>query len=335
MQLAKPLKRNPRELAQALVDALGAPARGAALGRGDRDRRPGLHQPAPQGRRPSRRWWPRCWPPAMRFGSAAATAARAGDGRIRLGQPDRPAARRPRPPGRARRRDLQPARMRRAGDVTREFYYNDAGVQIATLAASVQARAEGPQAGRRAAGRSRPTTATTSPTSRPTSWRARPCTPTTASSPRRATPTTWTASASSPSPTCATSRTWTCRRFGVRFDNYYLESSLYTSGRVDDTVRAAGRRRQDLRGGRRAVAAHHRLRRRQGPRDAQVATAATPTSCPTWPTTSPSASAASRKVINIQGTDHHGTIARVRAGLQAAGVGVPGRATPTTCCTRW
>jgi arginyl-tRNA synthetase len=29
------------------------------------------------------------------------------------------------------------------------------------------------------------------------------------------------------------------------------------------------------------------------------------------------------QVINIQGTDHHGTIARVRAGLQAAGVGIP------------
>ena len=29
------------------------------------------------------------------------------------------------------------------------------------------------------------------------------------------------------------------------------------------------------------------------------------------------------KAINIQGMDHHGTIARVRAGLQAAGVGIP------------
>jgi arginyl-tRNA synthetase len=29
------------------------------------------------------------------------------------------------------------------------------------------------------------------------------------------------------------------------------------------------------------------------------------------------------RVINIQGTDHHGTVARVRAGLQAAGVGIP------------
>jgi len=31
--------------------------------------------------------------------------------------------------------------------VTREFYYNDAGVQIATLALSVQARAKGLQPG--------------------------------------------------------------------------------------------------------------------------------------------------------------------------------------------
>jgi arginyl-tRNA synthetase len=29
------------------------------------------------------------------------------------------------------------------------------------------------------------------------------------------------------------------------------------------------------------------------------------------------------KVVNIQGMDHHGTIARVRAGLQAANVGIP------------
>ena len=60
------------------------------------------------------------------------------------------------------------------------------------------------------------------------------------------------------------------RAFGVRFDNYYLESSLYTDGRVDATVAAARRIGHDLRAGWRAVAAHDRLRRRQGPRDAQV-----------------------------------------------------------------
>ena len=30
-----------------------------------------------------------------------------------------------------------------------------------------------------------------------------------------------------------------------------------------------------------------------------------------------------RKAINVQGTDHHGTIARVRAGLQALNIGIP------------
>ena len=50
------------------------------------------------------------------------------------------------------------------------------------------------------------------------------------------------------------------KAFAVRFDHYYLESSLYTSGRVEATVKQADRRRQDLRAGRRAVAAHHRLR---------------------------------------------------------------------------
>ena len=113
------------------------------------------------------------------------------------------------------------------------------------------------------------------------------------------------------------------KAFGVKFDNYYLEiQPLHQRPRRGDRGRA-GRRRQDLRAGRRAVAANHRLRRRQGPRHAQGRRHATPTSCPTWPTTSPSGSAASTKVVNIQGTDHHGTIARVRAGLQARGRGHP------------
>ena len=30
-----------------------------------------------------------------------------------------------------------------------------------------------------------------------------------------------------------------------------------------------------------------------------------------------------RKVINVQGTDHHSTVTRVRAGLQALGLGIP------------
>jgi arginyl-tRNA synthetase len=47
MQLSRSLKKNPREIAQALVAALQRRTRGATLGRGARDRRPRLHQPAP------------------------------------------------------------------------------------------------------------------------------------------------------------------------------------------------------------------------------------------------------------------------------------------------
>ena len=46
--------------------------------------------------------------------------------------------------------------------------------------------------------------------------------------------------------------------FGVRFDGYFLESSLYTDGLVDETVARAGSARQDVRKGRRALAAHDR-----------------------------------------------------------------------------
>jgi arginyl-tRNA synthetase len=86
-------------------------------------------------------------------------------------------------------------------------------------------------------------------------------------------------------------------------------------------VRAPGRRRQDLReGGALWLRTtdygddKDRVMRKQ--------TAATPTSCPTWPTTS-KFERGFTKVINVQGTDHHGTVARVRAGLQAVGLGIP------------
>ena len=122
--------------------------------------------------------------------------------------------------------------------------------------------------------------------------------------------------------------------FGVRFDNYYLESSLYASGRVEATVAAPRRRRQDLRAGRRALAAHDRLRRRQGPRHAQVRRHATPTSCPTSPTTSPSGSAASPRRSTSRAPT---TTARSRACAPACRRPAPAsrRATPTTCSTRW
>ena len=96
---------------------------------------------------PSSRWCARCWPPA-RPSARQPAQRRARAGRVRLGQSHRPAARGPRPPGRARRRHLQPARH--AGrDVWREFYYNDAGVQIADAGHQHAAARQGLQAGRR------------------------------------------------------------------------------------------------------------------------------------------------------------------------------------------
>lgn len=40
------------------------------------------------------------------------------------------------------------------------------------------------------------------------------------------------------------------------------------------------------------------------------------------------------RAINVQGADHHSTTTRVRAGLQALGIGIP-QGIPTTCCIRW
>ena len=58
--------------------------------------------------------------------------------------------------------------------------------------------------------------------------------------------------------------------YGVSFDVYFLESlAVHRRQGRGDRART-GRPRPHLRGRRRAVAAHHRFRRRQGPRDAQV-----------------------------------------------------------------
>jgi arginyl-tRNA synthetase len=110
--------------------------------------------------------------------------------------------------------------------------------------------------------------------------------------------------------------------FGVRFDNYYLESSLYTDGRVERTVEAlvaSGRsyesegamwlRTTDFGDDKDRV-----MRRSNGGYTYFVPDVAYHVT--KW-------ERGFRKVINIQGADHHSTIMRVRAGLQALGVGIP------------
>jgi arginyl-tRNA synthetase len=108
----------------------------------------------------------------------------------------------------------------------------------------------------------------------------------------------------------------------VRFDTYYLESSLYSDGRVERTVAqltAAGKtyerdgalwlRTTDYGDDKDRV-----MRKSDGTYTYFVPDVAYHVS--KWERGFP-------KVINVQGTDHHGTVARVRAGLQAAGVGIP------------
>ena len=110
--------------------------------------------------------------------------------------------------------------------------------------------------------------------------------------------------------------------FDVRFDHYYLESSLYTSGKVDAAVqrlRDAGKTYEHdgalwLKSTDYGDDKDRVMRKGDGSYTYFVPDVAYHIT--KW-------ERGFTKAINIQGTDHHGTIARVRAGLQAAGVGIP------------
>jgi arginyl-tRNA synthetase len=110
--------------------------------------------------------------------------------------------------------------------------------------------------------------------------------------------------------------------FGVRFDNYFLESSLYADGRVDATIDrliASGKTYQadgalwlkttDFGDDKDRV-----MRKSEGGYTYFVPDVAYHVT--KW-------GRGFGKVINIQGSDHHSTVTRVRAGLQATGLGIP------------
>ena len=336
MQLAKPLKKNPRELAQALVDAL-------------------QQQPAVQ------QWVAsmeiagpgfinlRLKPEAKQavVGEVLAEGEQFGclpasDSKVLVefvsANPTGPLH-----VGHGRQGALGDALCNlfetQGLSVTREFYYNDAGVQIATLTHSTQLRIQGFKPG-------------------DDCWPTDPENPESkkfyngeyiadiaadflAKKTVKADDREFTASGDADDVDSIRQfavaylrheQDLDLKAFGVRFDNYYLESSLYTSGRVDaavkklvdagktfeeggalwlrstdygddkdrvmkksDTVGADGRK---IDGGYTYFVpdvAYHIAKWERG----------------------------FQQVVNIQGSDHHGTIARVRAGLQAAGVGIP------------
>ena len=210
--------------------------------------------------------------------------------------------------------------------VTREFYYNDAGAQIATLAASTQARIRGLQPGD--AGWPEPAYNGEYIADIGADFLARKTV--------RADDREFTASGDADDldgirqfavAYLRHEQDLDLRAFGVHFDNYFLESGLYASGRVERTVQRlidAGKtfehegalwlRTTDYGDDKDRV-----MRKSSPDGDASAYTYFVPDVAyhiDKW-------ERGFHEVINIQGSDHHGTVARVRAGLQAAGLGVP------------
>ncbi len=112
------------------------------------------------------------------------------------------------------------------------------------------------------------------------------------------------------------------RALGVTFDQYFLESSLYTDGKVDATVArlAASGKTYEKDGALWLKTTDYGddkdrvMRKSDGSYTYFVPDVAYHVT--KWERGFP-------RVINIQGGDHHSTVTRVRAGLQAMGLGIP------------
>ena len=110
--------------------------------------------------------------------------------------------------------------------------------------------------------------------------------------------------------------------FGVTFDVYTLESSMYSAGKVEAAVNgliASGKSYEKdgalwLRTTGYGDDKDRVLRKSDGSYTYFVPDVAYHVS--KW-------QRGFRKVINVQGTDHHSAVTRVRAGLQALGIGIP------------
>lgn len=199
--------------------------------------------------------------------------------------------------------------------VTREFYYNDAGAQISNLAASVQARAkqilgqaaEIPEGGyhgeyiREIAERYLAENRADQGASDIESIRAFAVRELRKEQDRD------------------------LQAFGVKFDVYFLESSLYSNGKVEETIAL-------LKKGGHTFEQDGALWLRTtdfgDDKDRVVVRSKEKGGTPTYfvPDVAYHVTKWQRgftRAINVQGSDHHGTTARVRGGLQAVDMGVP------------
>src|SRR3954470_15766810 len=190
-------------------------------------------------------------------------------------------------------------------EVTREFYYNDAGAQIENLALSVQARAKGMKPG----DAGWPKDGYAGEYIEDIAKEIKD--PTDLEGIRKRAVT-----------YLRKEQDEDLKAFGVKFDVYYLESSLYSEGKVAEVVArwktnakvfekdgALWLRTTDYGDDKDRVA-----RKSDGSFTYFVPDVAYHVS--KW-------TRGFRKVINVQGTDHHSTVVRVRAGLQALDLGIP------------
>jgi arginyl-tRNA synthetase len=302
LQIAKAWKMNPRELAQAIVDSLGSDPSYAELIASSEIAGPGFIN--------------------FRLSNAAKTEVvtavlnqkktfgkRVSDGASRAmvefvsANPTGPLH-----VGHGRQAALGDAIANLLGTqgiaVHREFYYNDAGVQITNLAASVHARLSGLKPG-------------------DASW------------PEQAYNGDYIAEIAEAYKASPSSKgvddlaaiqqfavaylrneqDIDLRTFGVQFDCYYLESSLYTDGSVAQIVADLGSVGKTYE----ADGALWLRTTEDGDDKDRVMRKSDGTYTYFVPDVAYHASKWQRgftKVINVQGSDHHGTIARVRSGLQ-------------------
>jgi len=316
MQLAKPLKRNPRDIASALIAALPASsyiAKTEIAGAGFINffLKPEAHQAAVAH--------------ILALGAGYGMSDAGGKRKVQVefvsANPTGPLH-----VGHGRQAalgDAIAALLEAQGyAVTREFYYNDAGVQIQNLALSVQARAKGIKPS-------------------DTGW------------PEDAYQGEYIQDIATDFLACKTvgaadgvpvagsgdssdlesirkfavaylrhEQDGDLQQFDVKFDVYYLESSLYAQGKVDAVVKgfiASGKayekdgalwlRTTDYGDDKDRV-----VRKSDGTYTYFVPDVAYHVT--KW-------ERGFKRVINVQGTDHHSTITRVRAGLQALDIGIP------------
>jgi len=320
MQIAKPLRSNPRQLAQQIVDTLLAHPQAKGLVDSAEVAGPGFIN--------------------LRLSAASKQAVIAAifEQRDAFGRSTRDAGKRvlvefvsanptgPLHVGHGRQAALGDAMSNVLASqgyaVHREFYYNDAGVQIGNLAISTQARAKGLKPG-------------------DAGWPESAYNGEYIADIARDYLNGETVSASDGEPVKGAGdvgdldairrfavaylrheQDMDLQAFGVKFDQYYLESSLYKEGRVENTVKElidAGKTyEQDgalwLRTTDDGDDKDRVMRKSDGTYTYFVPDVAYHET--KW-------QRGFTKVINIQGSDHHGTIARVRAGLQGLGIGIP------------